>query len=389
MSKELLIFVPGISARARGRYTERLLKNLKNYLEGQGGSIKIVGQDPSASAPDGAGGGPITLEYTFGSPDAETRQIVLCEVVWADLPLRLTELSGKDKFFEGLRLLGWAGGSLLSSPALLWANKYQSICMLGALLILVIWYLGLIVTVPTAIDYSGILPEHVSENLKLLLGDFANAIQTLSVGGVTIWVATSFIMGLLPVTAVVDIAYAMKQYLRDEQNKVGLGLVGEEARVRLANTLNAVRKEQAADGGRSYSGITFLAYSFGAIPTIDMLAGYRADLGAPFQLITLGAPIAFVAALRPEFRKKVQSFIETGETPGGAKLLGWRCIWAPSDYISSKPDSISRNHYEGFASKPLNLLWSLHLTANHDRYVNEDEVAAVILDPGTQQASRS
>lgn len=387
MGKELLIFVPGISARTSGKYTERVVKNLRNYIEGKGGSIKIVGEDPSAVAPDGAGGGPMTFEYTFGSPDAEARQIVLREVVWADLPLRLTELSGKDKFFEGLRLLGWAGGSLLSSPVLLWANKYQSICVLGALLILVIWYLGIIVAVPTAIDYSGIVPEQVSGNLKLLLGDFANTIQTLSVGGVTIWVVTSFIMGFLPVTAVVDTAYAMKQYLRDEQNKGGLGLVGEEARVRLANALNAVRNEQKARDGQTYSEITFLAYSFGAIPTIDMLAGYQADLRAPFRLITLGAPIAFVAALRPEFLKKVRSLIDTGATPSGAKLLGWCCIWAASDYISSKPDSISRHCYEGFVSKSLTFLWSLNLTKNHDRYVDEDEVAAVILDHGTQRAS--
>ena len=59
----------------------------------------------------------------------------------------------------------------------------------------VIWYLGLIVAVPTAIDYSGIVPEQVSGNLKLLLGDFANTIQTLSVGGVTIWVVTSSLWG--------------------------------------------------------------------------------------------------------------------------------------------------------------------------------------------------
>jgi hypothetical protein len=387
MSKELLIFVPGISARASGKYTERLVNNLKNYMEGQGGSVKIAGGNASAAAPDGAGGEPFTFEYSLGGPEAGTRQIALREVVWADLPIRLTELSGKDKFLEGIRLLGWVGGSLLTSPALLWANKYQALCMSGALLILVIWYLGLIITVPTAIDYS-LLPDTLSASLKALLGDFADTMQTLSVDGVRIWVVTSLIMGLLPVTAVVDIAYAMKQYLREEQIKGGVGFVGEEARVRLANTLNAIRKEQAASDAPIYSGITFLAYSFGAIPTIDMLAGYRADLRAPVRLVTLGAPIAFVAALRTDFSKKVRSFIETGEAPGGIRLLGWSCIWSSLDYISSDPASITSNHHGGFVSKPLSeFSWSPNLVANHDRYVSEDAVAAVILDHGIQHIS--
>jgi hypothetical protein len=388
MTKELLVFVPGLSARAPAKFTGRLVLNLKNYAVTRGEAFVGGGSEDSAAAtPEGAAGGAVTFEHTPSSPAGATSQIVLREVVWGDVPMRLTELSGKDKFLQGLRLLGWAVASLLSAPAVLGANKYQWACMLGALLVLFFWYIGIIAAVPTAIDYA-ILPDWAGEWLREASGAAAEYIESLSLGGLQIWVVTSFIMGFLPVTAVVDAAYAMKQYVRDGQIDGRPGLVGEEARVRIANALNEIRKEQEADGP-IYTRITFLAHSFGAVPTIETLAVYRADLRAPVRLITLGAPIAFAGALRPEVVRAARSFMETGEAPGGISLDSWRCIWTRWDYLSSDPTRVGPAGgpaWPGFSSQRLSGSWSPALLRDHGRYFDDDPVAGAILERGTSAA---
>jgi hypothetical protein len=224
------------------------------------------------------------------------------------------------------------------------------------------------------------LPLGLDKSLQDSLGAVSHAIKGLSFGGVQIWVLTSFIMGLLPVTAVVDAAYAIKQYIRDGQIAGRTGLVGEEARVRIANALNEIHKEQGSTNGPTYTRITFLSYSFGTIPTIEALSTYRADLRAPVRLITLGAPITFVGALRPAITETARSFIETGKAPGGSSLASWLCFWSPLDYMSSDPADISNTKWSGFSSNPLKGSRSLWLSHNHDLYFDDDDVAKAILE---------
>lgn len=391
MTKELLVFVPGLSARAPAKYTVRLVTNLKNYSTSRGESFAASAEDTARAAPEGAAGGSVTFEHTGLGTGAATRQIVFREVVWADIPARLTELSGKDKAWQGLRLLAWASASLITAPRVLWSNTYQSVCIVGALLILLFWYAGIAATLPTVIDWT-VLPDESATRLREVLAGMSVSLEAVSHAGLQTWIATSVTMGLLPVTAVVDAAYAMKQYTQDGRTEGRAGLVGEDARVRIANALNEVRKEQAGAGRAAYARITFVAHSFGAVPVIEALAAYGADLRAPVRLITLGAPLAFAGALRHDVSDAARTYMTTGKAERGTALAGWRCIWTRWDYASSDPASLRRAKapkWAGFTDKRLQGSWSIWLLANHDRYFDEDYVAAAILDLDEPAAAKT
>jgi hypothetical protein len=100
MERELLIFVPGLTARAPDKYTSRLIRNLENYAQRRGAEW---GRDqPDAGA---------AVAYSYQPPSADARpwQIVFREVVWADIPTRLSEQPAHIKFGQGFSLLGWLG----------------------------------------------------------------------------------------------------------------------------------------------------------------------------------------------------------------------------------------------------------------------------------------
>jgi hypothetical protein len=373
MEKELLVFVPGLTARAPDKYTGRLIRNLENYAQRHGG--EWVRDQPDAGA---------AVAYTYhpASDGAGPWQIVFREVVWGDIPTRLSEQPARTKFGQGFSLLGWVGGSLLRAPRGILANKYQLACMLGALLVLVFWYLSVLVVFPTAINYA-LLPEDLTKPLQTVLGASAEAIEGFSLLGVQVWVVTSFLMGLLPVTAVVDAAYGMKQYVRDERGDADTGLVGEEARARIANALTELRKEQEAsvaaggqggNGDGAYRRVTILAHSFGAVPTVEELHDYGRTLGVPIRLVTLGAPLRLAGVRRPTLAKAAEALRD------GRALTSWHCMWFSRDYLSSEPEGEASAR---FRPEKLGFSWSLWPLANHARYFDDDRVAEVLLaSPG-------
>ena len=369
MDKELLVFVPGLSARAPDKYRKRLNKNLENYALSLGGKFAL---DQSST----------TATYSPPAAGVPPRQIVFREVVWGDIPVRLSEKHALKKFGQGFLLLGWIGGSLLRAPGAVLGNKYQLGCMLGAILVLVTWYLSIIVALPTVVDYTP-LPRILGDSLRLFLDSSVGAIKGFSILGMQVWVVTSFLMGLLPITVVVDTAYAMKQYVRDEGGESNTGLVGEEARTRIANALTELSEEQEAataassdDGGQGgvYRRVTILAHSFGAVPVIEELSTYARPLGIPIRLITLGAPLRLAGGLRPDLAKAVTALRDGSK---GTKLSIWHCMWSDRDYLSSEPDTTES---ERFKPVPLSFSRILRPSANHGRYFDDNSVAEVILD---------
>jgi hypothetical protein len=371
MEKELLVFVPGLTARVPDKYTGRLIRNLENYAQRRGG--EWVRDQPDAGAA-------VAYTYRPASDGARPCQIVFREVVWGDIPTRLSEQPARVKFGQGFSLLGWVGGSLLRAPFAFFANKYQLACMLGALLVLIFWYLSVLVVFPTAVNYA-LLPEDLTKPLQAVLGASAEAITDFSVLGVQVWVVTSFLMGLLPVTAVVDAAYGMKQYVRDERGEGDTGLVGEEARARIAKALTELRKEHEAamaaagrggNGPGAYRRVTILAHSFGAVPTVEELHDYGRPLGVPIRLVTLGAPLRLAGVRRPTLAKAAEALRKPGV------LTSWHCLWSRRDYLSSEPEGEKSAR---FKPEKLGFSWSLWPLANHARYFDDDRVAEVLLAP--------
>lgn len=378
MLKELVLFVPGLSSTAPAKYDSRFRKNLEHVAGGRGGIFEKADDALTRGIPGGA----TAFEYDPRTSGAERSLIVFREVVWGDLPRRLSDLSSFEKFKHGFGLLFWATASLLSKLRVFRANKYQWFCMLGSLLTLVLWYLGVLMAVPTALDYA-LLPEPFRDAARSSLGSVADAISGVSAGGVNLWILTSVLLGIFPVTALVDSAFAMKQYFRDSPTNDDSGFVGEEARARIANALKAVRTEQCAPDGPAYSRITVLTHSFGAAPALEALAEFGVDLKAPVQVITLGAPLSLITAMRPRFEQVVREFCAAGRSSRGTTLAAWRCVWSPHDYVASDPDtvlpagpSLGRSlHNEPIQGSPGYWLFN-----DHGAYFDDDHVAAIILD---------
>lgn len=380
MANELLIVVPGLSVRAPEKHNGQLLTNIANVAAGRG---RVIGGPAGASArvATGAAGGDVVFQHPAGRERPEATTFVLREVVWGDIPTRLTELGAIAKFKQGFFLLAWVAYSLVRRPGVLRANKYQSAAMIGSLLLLVLWYIGVIIAVPTVVD-SALLPDGVGDRLREAFGTFASAVSGASVWGVKLWVVTSLLMGLLPVTAVVDAAFAMRQYVGDGRTADRSAIVGEEARLRIAKALTKAATEQDAEGGKPYGRITVLTHSFGAVPTLEALAAFGADLKAPVRLITLGAPLVFAGALRRRFLDAARSFREAGEGVEGLRLESWTCFWSRRDYLSSRPADLHRgaDAWPGFVDRELDSTSNLSLGGEHGRYFDEDDVAAAILD---------
>lgn len=387
MTNELLILIPGLSTQVPGKHCERLVNNLRNQAASRGGEF----QNADGGAPDGLPAtnavGVTVFEYTPGEDQSEARRITLREVVWSDIPTRLSEISAVEKFRRGTSLLLWTLACLLSRPRVLLAHKYQSACIVAGLLILVLWYLGIVIAIPSALVTS-MLPAGLGEQVGEALGAFGTAVTNASAWGINLWVATSFLMGLLPVTLIVDAAYSLKQYVDDERTTNDVRLVGEEVRLRISNALRAVRREQEAEGGPVFNRVTLLAYSFGAIPVVEALAAFSAPLHAPVRLITLGAPVAFTGALRPQVAGEASSLRNTGKVVGGLELESWHCIWSRWDYIGSNPSDLGFPGYavwSGFKDEPIQGQFHLSLLRDHGRYFDDDVVASAIFNcPGVQ-----
>lgn len=170
----------------------------------------------------------------------------------------------------------------------------------------------------------------------------------------------------------------MKQYLLDESGESETGLVGEEARVRIARALTDLWREQneaeAVEDGPSgaYGRITILAHSFGAVPVVEALETYRRPLGAPIRLITLGAPLGLAGAQRRELARAVAALRD------GDRLASWHCVWSERDYLSSDPDAAESERFKPLPVGPSWTRWGWP-SANHAKYFDNDDVAEVIL----------
>src|SRR5690348_7470210 len=125
MEKELILFVPGLSSRTPAKYSSALVRNLSNEASKNAGSFRIAGDGAVGSSPDGAAGGAVAYEYSSGPDVPEPKIIVFREVVWGDIPRRLSELSAFQKFWQGFVLLFWGFSSFFLHIRAAMANKYQ------------------------------------------------------------------------------------------------------------------------------------------------------------------------------------------------------------------------------------------------------------------------
>jgi hypothetical protein len=149
-------------------------------------------------------GGPVAYTYRPPNASAPTTRVEIHEIVWADLPTRLSELHPAVRAFAGFRLLARTLGLLLLRPGVIWGNKYQFITVSGSLLILFFWYVGVLVVVPAALVEYFALPDVFAAPLKALEGLFGRWRNEAGIFGVQLWAAASALMALLPVSRVVE-----------------------------------------------------------------------------------------------------------------------------------------------------------------------------------------
>jgi hypothetical protein len=365
MKKELLLFVPGLSSTKPGNYTAALMKNLTNFAGEQNTGAKFAQADGDSNA----------YLYTPAEESEPARLYEFREIIWADLPTKLSALHAVKKAIKGLSLLGFAA-PLFIRPRVIWGNKFQVFAAFGSAVVLLLWYISVIIVVPgVAANYYGLGGTPADGWIEAASGWLTAALAWL----VPVWAGASALMLVLPVTRFVDGASAMKQYLRDEDS------VAEAARQRVVEALTEVRtKEFEADREGlhpPYDRITVLAYSFGAVPTIETLNNFfhggAVPPRIPIRLVTLGAPLPLAAATR----KRVADAVD--KLAGGPLLSKWHFLWSPSDWLSADPANIGlprQEDSERFEPHKLNLAGHGWLAKTHSAYFAEDSLAEILLD---------
>lgn len=318
-SKELILFVPGLSGGEPEKYLNKLTDGLADYCKGTGIPYKNIEDFTSA---EGASKRQITIDVS----DEMQKTIDIHEVYWSDLAQNLSASSSSLKAIRGLSLiLYWVRSLPVWAAAI--HSKYMFSSMLFTLLLMLFWYLGVFLALLTAI---GTTPESAftfeisgSESVN-----FAPIMQSISdwakaLGGWYIFAVSAVLVAVFPVNSVVDISYATQCYLLNRDN------VFHKIRGRINSALYDAVRDPA------YEKITVVGYSFGAVVAVEALASYTGKKELNF--ITLGSPLLLMAAKSTRVKNAIE------QLQGNVQITCWSDFYSDQDWLCTKSPNTSIN----------------------------------------------
>ncbi|MCP4341920.1 MAG: hypothetical protein GY799_24310 [Desulfobulbaceae bacterium] len=275
MTKELVLFIPGISANNHGEYLGKLLAGIENYC--QGNEIKLTNFKENEQFD--------TLKK-IEIIEAENRgkRIDFKEIYWGDLKPNLSEEKSLIKMIRGFDLLTyWAFSKNIWHQAK--HSKFLIINTVVTLLILCLWYVGIFSLGLQAI--SG----YFSDQLPV-----PQAIKSFGawIAGYKLWLPTTILMAFIPINSMVNAIHTAKSYI---QNRNGF----------FHNACGKIRKEilTIVNSAHGYDKITVLSHSFGVVLATEVLAELEPRSSTSITKISMGGPLKLICAKSDRVAKAV------------------------------------------------------------------------------------
>lgn len=241
------------------------------------------------------------------------------EAYWADMAHDDGEVGPWQKLGRGLDLMSYW---LLSWRA--WrafaVSRYITAGLLFGAAILVLWYVALLLLVADTLRKEPALTQNVASLplLGSLLEAFYGAADAIAHW--YWWVLIAFVLSVVPVDGLVQLARFVKNYFENRPDVTGVGL-RDRVRRRVCATLEDVLAQP-------YDEVVIVAHSFGSVLAVDVLADWphQKDFGR-LRLVTLGSPIAVLC-----YRSKWLD-AERRELLANPDLAHWLDFYARTDWL--------------------------------------------------------
>lgn len=307
ISREAVIFIPGLSPQEKGVCLELIsngLSNLEDFSFEDKGEAQIQGYTGK--------------RFCFYEKDNNiSREIDIYEAYWQDLVAE-NKLSNKElkiKIFQGFGLfIDWIFSRVWK---VIFEVSYSSVCFLISSLLMVFWYYGIVAIAMTTIGenhnfFGQSIPDDLAKTISLIANSMVNW---------QIWIIVSLILTFLPVEGIVDQFYFVTQYLRNDEEGISLRTKTRNRVIPLLNNLLS-----------NYEKVTVVAYSFGVMISTDVLADYNPSTTQliPLHYITLGGTLKFISYKSVNLYKEIQKCLDN------KVISNWIDYYSNQDWFGSK-----------------------------------------------------
>lgn len=301
--QEAIIFIPGLSGFEKDYALNLLSLGLTEQLQG----VKV--QEIGEAKIEGHSGKKFSV-----SVDVEhVKYVDIYEVYWTDFLNRLSQKELREKVFRGIYLLiDWVFSktwlSLFEAPALFFS-------LIGTLILMVLWYYGIVAIALTAIQQNpNLLGFSLPEKWPEFLGSLGK-----QMGGWTVWLIISAIISFIPVNRIIDIIDFVSRYLDEDFEGKS---IRAKIRNRVLETLEDVINQNV------YDRVTIVSHSLGVVIGTDLLASYHP--AKPIRYISWGGPLTVLSYKAKWIDKKIENCLNN------ENLTIWIDCYSDQDWICTK-----------------------------------------------------
>ncbi|MBR9907528.1 MAG: hypothetical protein GYB30_05675 [Gammaproteobacteria bacterium] len=351
--KELVIFVPGFSEKEPQNYLDKLVTGLNDYCNSIGCSFKQVSDSSSDERES-------KRQLLFEQDGNESKVVDIHEVYWADTVERLSTARARTKAIRGLSLI-WFWLCSRSVWSALKESKFLYSTMIGSIVLMVAWYIGILLAVLTALSTT---PNEAFTIGNLELAPFIKSLgSSVSeyLGGWYLFGLMAVIVSIFPIDKVVDASYLSQCYLVNRSN------LFHKVRGRINSALNNAIRDS------SYEKYTIVGYSFGAVIAVEALASYAG--GKRIEFISLGSPLLLISA------KSRRVFDAVEAVKNNSHLITWSDFYSDQDWLCTRsPGNSTSDH---FISKKISVSVPLDEKMSgmsHELYFGNWEVLKTIFE---------
>jgi len=355
--KEAMILIPGFFANAQDDYLEKLImpsltSRLEQYtITVEREPIKVDGQT-----------GRRFIAKSIATQQSKILDIY--EAYWLDLMEKLGEKSPKEQVLRGLYL--FINIFTFKFWRMAKKSRYLFIQSMIVLLLVVLWYYGILAVTLTAIGQD---PNTLGVTIP---ADWAKNVAQIGqmMGGWSGWVIASIFLNLLPtpINVLVNQIDFTNRYLEDNPDPVN-GWMRDRIRLRVKMVLDDVLKEK-----HQYSKVTIVGHSHGVTIAVDLLADYYNRTEIPIRFLSLGG-------LMELYSYKVSWVTEeTIKCLKNPSVQEWKDYYSKQDWLCTKTPIPPSENLDKFSSNlitfkvPLSkqMTGKTHLAYFFDAIVLED-----------------
>lgn len=336
MTTEAIILIPGMKRSAVHNQRARFIAGLEHVWEG----------DALARAEDGPPDGVRLVAREQG------RTLDVYEAYWNDLVPSLTEQGLRARVLRGLSLTGyWAFSGIWRGIT---GRPSLTVGTMTAGLVLVAWYLGVLL----------LFADALAANPDLLFGVTVPETARAAIGAVGtwwLWLLTSVLTVVVPVSVVVDIMdfakiYASEEVVEDDELALRFQVV---SRVR-----DQIRRALANE---AYSRVTIVGHSFGAVLAVDVMSDLPLPDDTRLRMVTLGSPAELLA------RKAAWLDAEIDACAARPDLDEWVDIVSRADWLASGTSPKTFPKVREVGVRPHGTLVDRVAAKVHSRYFDSQE----------------